>query len=46
MRQDKSDGRVFMFEIDKKQFGEFIADMRRQKMMTQKELAGEIVRIE
>lgn len=31
-----------MFEIDKKQFGEFIADMRRQKMMTQKELAGKL----
>lgn len=31
-----------MFEIDKKQFGEFIADMRRQKLMTQKELAGKL----
>lgn len=32
-----------MFEIDKKSFGEFIAVLRKEKSMTQKDLAARLI---
>lgn len=32
-----------MFELDKQQFGAFVADQRRQKQMTQKDLAQKLM---
>ena len=32
-----------MFEIDKKSFGEFISMLRKEKSMTQKELASRLI---
>ena len=32
-----------MFELDKQQFGVFVADQRRQKQMTQKDLAQKLM---
>ena len=32
-----------MFEIDKKKFGEFVAILRKEKAMTQKDLAAKLL---